>query len=100
MGHISQKLFEEIFIPVDHFQPNFLGVLSQCVKSFLVFLVRMDVGIEKISDNFFPFFSDSFKGIDGTVGTADVEEDFHYSSLKFKVQNPNVKRMSNAKIGC
>jgi len=77
MGHILQELFEKIFIPIDHHQPDFLGVLFQRVKSFLVFLERMDVGIEKIPDNFFPLFSDPFKGIDGAVGTTNVEQDSH-----------------------
>jgi hypothetical protein len=79
MGHISQELLEEIFIPIDHLQPNFLRVLFQRVESFLVFLVRMDVGIEKISNRLFPIFSDSFKGIDRAVHTTDMEEDFHFS---------------------
>ena len=77
MGHIPQELLEEIFIPIDHLQPSFFGVLSQRVESFLVFLVRMNVGIEKKSDNSPPFFSDSFKGIDRTVGTANMEQDLH-----------------------
>jgi hypothetical protein len=77
MRHTAQKLLEEIFIPVDHFQPNYLGVLSQCVESFLVFLVGMDVGIEEVSGDLLPFFPHLLKRIDYAVGTTDVEEDFH-----------------------
>ena len=77
MGDILQELLEKIFVPIDHLQPDFIGVLFQCVESFLVLLVRVDVRIEKISDDFFPFVSDLFKGIDGTVGTTDMKEDFH-----------------------
>jgi hypothetical protein len=92
MGDISQKLLKEILIPIDHLQPDFSGVLSQRLKSFLVFLVGMDVGIEEISDNFFPFFSDSFKGIDSAIGTTDMEEDFHFlesvsSNVKIQISN-------------
>jgi len=37
----------------------------------------MNVGIKKIANGLIPFFFHSFKGINGTVGTADVEENFH-----------------------
>jgi hypothetical protein len=37
----------------------------------------MDVGIEKVSGDIIPFFFHSFKGVDGTVGTTDVEENSH-----------------------
>ena len=56
MGHISQKLLKEILIPIDHLQPNFLGVLFQRVESFLVFLVRMNVGVEKEANRLHPLF--------------------------------------------
>ena len=77
MGDILQELLEKIFSPIDHLQPNFLRVLFQRVESFLVFLVRMDIGIEKKSNRLLPFFSDSFKGIDRTVGTTDMQKNFH-----------------------
>jgi hypothetical protein len=37
----------------------------------------MNVGVEKEANGFLPFFSNPFKGVDRTVGTADVEENFH-----------------------
>ena len=45
----------------------------------MVFLVRMNVGVEKVSDGLLPFFSDSLKGIDGTVGTTDMKENFRFA---------------------
>jgi hypothetical protein len=78
MRHILQELLEEIFVPIDHLQPNFLGVMSQCVKSFLVFLVGMNVGIEEVSGDLLAFFPHLFKRIDCAVGATDVKEDFHW----------------------
>jgi hypothetical protein len=37
----------------------------------------MNIGIEKISNDFIPSLSYPLKGINGAVGTTDVEEDFH-----------------------
>jgi hypothetical protein len=76
-GHAFQKLLEKIFISVDHLQTAALRVFLQRVQSFLIFLVGVDVRIEKISDGLVPFFLHSFKGINGAVGTTDVEKDFH-----------------------
>jgi hypothetical protein len=37
----------------------------------------VDVRVEKISDGLAPFFLHSFKRINGTVGTTDMEKDLH-----------------------
>jgi hypothetical protein len=37
----------------------------------------MDVGIEKEAGDIIPFFFHSLKGVDGAVGTADMEENSH-----------------------
>jgi hypothetical protein len=37
----------------------------------------MDVGVEKVSSDLVPFFVQSLKGGDGTVGATDVKQDFH-----------------------
>jgi hypothetical protein len=52
----------------------------------------MNVGIEKESSDILPFFFHSFKGVDSTVGTADMEENFHLLetvSSNTKVQTSN-----------
>lgn len=77
MGHIPQELFQEIFIPVDNIESNFLGILLQGVKSFLVFLIRMDVGVEEVSGDFLPFSPHLLKRIDCAVGTTDMQKNFH-----------------------
>jgi hypothetical protein len=77
MRYISQKLFQEIFISVDHLQPGPLRVLFQCIKSLLIFLVWMNVGIKKIANSLIPYFFHPFEGINGTVGTTDMEKDLH-----------------------
>ena len=98
-GYVFQEFLKEIFIPVDHHQPDFLGVLSQRVKPFLVFLIRMNVGIEKISDNFLPFFFESFKGIDCTVGTTDVKEGFHWlETVSSNAKNQSSKECQKGKL--
>jgi len=93
MGHILQELLQKIFIPIDHLQPDLLGVLSQCVESFLVFLVRVDVRIEEVSGDLLPFSPHLLKRIDCAVATTDVEEDSHW----METVNSNVKCQTNAK---
>jgi len=43
----------------------------------LIFLIRVDVRIEKISDDFIPSLPYPLEGINGAIGTADVEENSH-----------------------
>jgi hypothetical protein len=38
----------------------------------------MNVGIEKVSNDFLPFIFNSLKRINSTVGTTDMEEDSHW----------------------
>ncbi len=57
MRGIFQKVFEEIFIPIDDFQSDLLRILLNRLKPSLVFLIRVDVGIEKIANNVLSPFS-------------------------------------------
>jgi len=43
----------------------------------LIFLIRMDVGVEKVSGDFVPLFPQPLKRSDGAVGTTDVKKEFH-----------------------
>jgi hypothetical protein len=43
----------------------------------------MDIRIEKISNDLVPAFSHSLKGINGAVGTADMEENSHLCKIRF-----------------
>jgi hypothetical protein len=83
LGYVSQKFFKKIFIAIDHFQTRSLRVLLQSLQSLLIFLIRMDVGIEKVSNHFIPSFFDPFKGINTAVGAADMEEGFHSTGGSF-----------------
>jgi len=50
----------------------------------LIFLVGMDVGIEKESDGLVAFLFQPFERIDATVSAADVEKEFHYYFVRGK----------------
>ncbi len=57
MGGVFQKVFEEIFIPIDDFQLHLIRILFNRLKPSLVFLIRVDVGIEKIANHLLSPFS-------------------------------------------
>jgi hypothetical protein len=78
--YILQELFKEILIAVYNFEPGAFRVLFQGFQSFLIFLVGMDVGIEKESDGLVAFLFQPFERIDATVGAADVEKDSHWNN--------------------
>jgi len=64
---------------------------------FLIFLERMDIWIEKVSSDLVPFFFQSLKRSDGTVGAADVKEKSHprgpSRTLPIQIINPDLTKL-------
>jgi hypothetical protein len=63
-------------------------------------LVGVNIGVKKIADYFIPFFFELFNGINGTVGTTDMEENFHLLESSVRSSNFKIPTFAEAPARC
>lgn len=77
VGNGGQEFLQQVFILVDNLQVNLPGIIHHRLETALVFLVGMDIMVEKETGYPVAGSPQGFQRIDGARSATDVEKYMH-----------------------
>lgn len=80
-GNLGQEVFKQVLVFVDDLEVAGRREIFYRLQTTTIFLVRVDVVIEKIADDIVLGFTQDADWIDGAIGTTNMQQNVHKTNL-------------------